>query len=413
MIHTNQRGMSAIPFIIMLILFLGTAFFAYTLYDERETARKDALAAELKLNDENMLRVTAEQRLQEVSSVLGWDAGGETNLDTARRAFRDLRTEWKRDEQGEEEGLAYPDLTSGAESDYTAEQIIAELSETLKQANATIKNKTLAVDRERAKVQAELDSKASHEEAVGERVRELERELEVAGSERDENRSRYEQEADQRRSEVEEVVARLEEQREEHRTEVRQLQEDKAFLEADISELKVKEERLLEHAKEMDGKVIEVDVDQNFAFVDLTLADGLRLGTRFDCIRIVHGNVEVPTGIIEVRKVTDEWAECNIVSVVDPLDPILPGDHVRNEIYDPERVREFAFAGTVANTRYSMEELGKLIESFGGRLVADTDITTDVVILGAGYENSDNYARAQELHLETLTENELLHNLGR
>ena len=81
------------------------------------------------------------------------------------------------------------------------------------------------------------------------------------------------------------------------------------------------------------------------------LGGGLRRGTRFDCIRVIHGNVEMLTGIVEVRDVNDKWAECNVVSVIDGLDPIMPGDYVRNRIYDPKRTREFVLAGAIANTR--------------------------------------------------------------
>ena len=118
-------------------------------------------------------------------------------------------------------------------------------------------------------------------------------------------------------------------------------------------------------------------------------------------------------GVLEVRESHEDWSECSIVSITDPFNPILPKDHIRNEVYDPQRTREFAFAGSVSNSRYSKEEMGKLISEFGGRLVEKTEITTDVVILGVGYENDDNFARANELHLETIREQEMLRQLGR
>ena len=118
-------------------------------------------------------------------------------------------------------------------------------------------------------------------------------------------------------------------------------------------------------------------------------------------------------GTLEVRTTKDRWAECSIVGVTDELNGVAPGDSIRNEVYDPQRTREFVFAGAVANTLYSQEEIGKLIEGFGGRLVDKTDVTTDVVILGAGYDSDENFKRGEQLYLQTMTESELLRQLGR
>jgi len=402
-----KRGMSAIPFIIVLILFVAAAYFAYSFYTDREESKLQVANARQKEATARSLALTAENINRGVAVDVGFAGtiGDAASVDVS--SIGSMRADLMRKFQDiDKYGV---NLTE----DVTLETIIDRLQGALASKVTTIESLNADIVKKDGELAAATVKMNEAVAAVRTEKDNLDASLRAVEKERDENQAKAESESKRRRDDVDQLTEEKELARQEHAREVRTVKDELAYTEADLEQLKTKEDFVHARAKEMDGKVIDADVDGNFALVNLGKTDGLLEGTRFDVIRIIHGNVERHMGVIEVRKTYERYADCSLVDIVDPLNPVLPEDRIRNEIFDPKRVREFVFAGSVANSRYSKEELGKMIGNFGGVLEGEVDVNSDVVILGAGYEDDDNYKRGQELRLETMTEAELLRQLGR
>jgi hypothetical protein len=404
----RARGISAVAFIIAIVLFLGAAGAAYSFYTDLEEAKAARAEAEQRELTQKNRAQTAEFINDQVATVVGFASSSPGLVSVDTTAIKSARDQLVTD-------FADGDVNWGAglSRDQTLQQLIENLATALRGKQdeiVALKSQIATKDQELADAAAKEQASIS---AAEERNTELQGQIRVVERERDENQRRADDEAKERRDEVNALTEQKEDERIRAVQQERALREDIALVEANLNKLKEKEEVRLERSDLMDGKIVAADVEHNLAMINLGKEDGLRLGTRFDVFRVIHGTVEQFMGVIEVRETGEDYAECSVVEVVDPTNPFVAEDSIRNAIYDPERTREFAFAGSVTNSRYSIQEIAAMIESFGGRLVDEVDVTTDVIVLGAGYEDDANFTKAQDLRLEAMREQELLRQLGR
>ena len=82
---------------------------------------------------------------------------------------------------------------------------------------------------------------------------------------------------------------------------------------------------------------------------------------------------------------------------------------IASPFYDQNNVPMFVFAGDSAtNGRYSIEDMKRKIELFGGVVSDQVHLNTDYIVAVKGYEDSDEYGLARDLGVTILRETELL-----
>jgi NAD-dependent DNA ligase len=216
------------------------------------------------------------------------------------------------------------------------------------------------------------------------------------------------------------------------RLEEARLQSTVGQLESRINDLTKKENKSFAEFSTPDGEVVFADAGLGYAWIDLGQRHGLRRNTRFQVYQFVKGGLQKIKGVIEVRRVEEDMAQCAIIenaevihpvtgerlTVPDPRDPIVKGDLIRNPFFDPEEQRTFVFLGTKLDNRYyNLQELQRKIEEFGGKVDREVTIGTDfVVVLGETEGDADIQDKqriASQFGVIFMRESELLEYLGR
>ena len=202
-------------------------------------------------------------------------------------------------------------------------------------------------------------------------------------------------------------------------------------LENRINDLTKKEQRNFLENSSPDGEVVYSDPSLGYAWIDIGRRDGLRRNTRFQVYQFVKGGRQKIKGVIEVRRVEEDMAQCaiiegeivehpitgDLIETPDPNDPIVKGDLVRTPVFDAEEQKVFVFLGEEPqNPYYTQTEMIEKIEEFGGRVDNEVSIETDFVILLGQTDESAEYQEqirlASQFGVIFMVERELLEYLG-
>lgn len=216
------------------------------------------------------------------------------------------------------------------------------------------------------------------------------------------------------------------------RLEEARLQSTVSQLENRIEDLTKKANKSFAEFSTNDGEVVFSDSALGYTWIDIGRRHGLRINTRFQVYQFVKGGLQKIKGVIEVRRVEEDMAQCAIIEnsevthpitgerliVPDANDPIVKGDMIRNPFFDAGEQRDFVFIGTkLENRYYNLQELQRKIEEFGGKVDRDVSIGTDfVVVLGEAEEDADlqeKIRRASQFGVIFMREEEMLEYLGR
>lgn len=152
-----------------------------------------------------------------------------------------------------------------------------------------------------------------------------------------------------------------------------------------------------------DGVILRADASAGYVVIDRGLEDNLRRGTRFQVFNRRGGRNYVK-GEVEVLRLRPRIAVCRVLSEHDANDPLIPGDHVHNLIYNPDEVKIFVIAGTFDT--YNAVELGRMIRDAGGRV--EEALSTRTHYLVAGEEAAAEIKEAGLLGVTILSEGQLL-----
>jgi hypothetical protein len=201
---------------------------------------------------------------------------------------------------------------------------------------------------------------------------------------------------------------------------------------ARIEDLTKKQTKSFAENSQPDGEVVFADAGLGYAWIDLGRRHGLRRNARFQVYQFVKGGMQKIKGVIEVRRVEEDMAQCAIIEgaevvhpvtgqrlkVPDPNDPIVKGDMIRNPFFDADEQRNFVFLGTkLENRYYNLQELQRKIEEFGGKLDKDVNIQSDfVIVLGSADDDPEMQEKirlATQFGVIFMREEELLEYLGR
>ncbi|MBP5233168.1 MAG: hypothetical protein J6333_07140 [Planctomycetes bacterium] len=208
---------------------------------------------------------------------------------------------------------------------------------------------------------------------------------------------------------------------------IQQLQRDKANLLTTItqkSEAVRKRSAAGNHAEDVDGKILSLDLTSKFCVLDLGSVNNVRRGMRFQVVRWAM-NKWMVLGTVEIKKVNYSTSDAVIIdkpSVIkqcpltgyiarDPEEvfspyaatkdngvvplrsisaddessmsdsnPIIVGDKIRNPLFERDKKLKFAFAGEPVV--FSEDILRSRIETSGNEYQDKVDIDTDFLILG-------------------------------
>lgn len=182
-------------------------------------------------------------------------------------------------------------------------------------------------------------------------------------------------------------------------------------LQARINWFKHRREEARER-REPDGEVVGVIGERQIAYIDLLHKDRLFRGTKFRVYSPERGGIKIDKGEVEVIEVRENGTSIvSITKVIDPKDPIKPGDRIYNEMYEKGKARYIAFAGRLPG-RLSNDEAANIIRKFGDFYQERVDEKTNYLVVGEGYETDPNWALAQEWGVKILLERTLHEYLG-
>jgi len=241
---------------------------------------------------------------------------------------------------------------------------------------------------------------------------------------------RFEQEKKHYQDEKEALLTEMTNLNRDHALGVARLESEKAQLEGRIKDLVKKKTRSFTEYSRPDGEVVYADASLGYAWINLGNAHGVRRNLRFQVYQFIKGGRQRVKGVLEVRKIEGDMAQCAILQnqeVQDPVtgervvvpratDPVVKGDLIRNPFFDDQEQKVFVFLGErMANRYYNLAEVKRKITEYGGRVDNDVSIETDfVVVLGEDEATFQaQYDRATQFGVIFMREVELLEYLGR
>jgi len=187
---------------------------------------------------------------------------------------------------------------------------------------------------------------------------------------------------------------------------------------ARIDVLTKKSQKSFYETSKPDGEVTYADEKLGFCWIDIGKIHGLRRGTQFEVYTMTKGGRQKRKAFCEVQKIDQDMAQCAVLqnTIVDPSDPVVKGDLVRNPIFERNAQPKFWFLGSkLSNRYYNKTELERKIEEFGGKVLKTLSVDVDFVIVLHEGENEfpDDYKKATELGATFMREEELLDYVGK
>jgi predicted nuclease with TOPRIM domain len=141
--------------------------------------------------------------------------------------------------------------------------------------------------------------------------------------------------------------------------------------------------------RQPDGRVTKTVPGENIVYIGLGRQDGVRPGMTFTVYSRIKGIPESGAGkaTLEVINAFATVSECRVTS--DTIgDPVIKDDPVANPVFDRARQYSFVVAGDFDldfDGRIddpNGEQIARLIESYGGKVMDEITTKTDFVVLG-------------------------------
>jgi NAD-dependent DNA ligase len=160
-----------------------------------------------------------------------------------------------------------------------------------------------------------------------------------------------------------------------------------------------------------DGQVLAVTDDQGLAVLNRGKADHLQPGTTFTVYTLGKGAQKIEKGVVTVLDVDSKTARARVLSLLNPMNPIVTGDYFESATYNPEEVLHFHLLGRMR--KYGKTDAAARLRELGQVVDEEVGIDTDFLVLGApenedeSLRDTDAYRRAQELGIRVITEAQL------
>ncbi|MEO0650628.1 MAG: hypothetical protein AAFZ65_08120, partial [Planctomycetota bacterium] len=257
---------------------------------------------------------------------------------------------------------------------------LAPASEMYKAAVQQLADKNAEIQRLQAEVQTVREQRRTDVAAKDEEISRLSNQLSDARSN-----------ADDRESELNAAVARAESEANDLDLQTRQLEQQMEELVRDYDQrIAGLTSRLVEQGEKLapltaqgrelaDARIINVSPELGLGFIDIGANNRLSRGIRF---RITAPGSGETKAIAEVTDVQPNMAEVAIMDVSDTFDPVVPGDELINELYDPSGERTAVLIGRFDGA-YGEGTLRALLDRIGIRVQDQLALTTDFAIVGS------------------------------
>ncbi len=286
---------------------------------------------------------------------------------------------------------------------------------------------------ERIRAREEVDSLRSQMETMrGEKQREIEdlrSRLTQADDQALELARKYDQEKKRLQDEKERLLDEQARITRDNALQVARLDSEKAQLQGKIKDLTKKQTKGFTEYSSPDGEVVYADANLGYAWIDLGSSHGLQRNTVFHVYQFVKGGRQKIKGLVEVRKIEGDMAQCAILAeqevqdpvtgeriiVPDPNDPVVKGDLIRNPFFDKDEQKVFVFLGTKTTRNYNLPEMKRKISEFGGKVSNKVTTETDFVII-LNEDDEDfraKFDQASSFGVIFMREEEFLDYLGR
>jgi hypothetical protein len=413
----RQQGSAMFySFIVTLLLFLASAYFAFAIFQDNEKLKqadaawrveKKKVDAELKLH---------EQYLEELAQVIG-----ETGTYSGKEGF-----DWT-DYGGQPaplEDVVLAQRYESAVNTFLGEFGLPKDARQIASALNYVKN---YVTQLKQQVQDQKDNASSLET----RVAELQQQASQAASDRrraesDLNRQITDQ-AERFQAQLEEAQTRtdavnaqnaqlrsqLADEREARQTDAVAFNKRINTLTAQNSAFAAKLS-MINPPDQADGTVLSANQAVSRAWVDIGRLDMLKLGTKFRIVDPQTGKHKA-NGI--VTTLDDKRAELRITDLADRYQPVVAGDQIRNELYSPELRRNIYLMGRFS-LPYSQPVVKAYLERIGNTVVDRLDVGVDLIIVGQDTINEEGdgyvpitetaeYKRGLELSIEFVRLNQI------
>jgi hypothetical protein len=160
-----------------------------------------------------------------------------------------------------------------------------------------------------------------------------------------------------------------------------------------------------------DGQVLAVTDDQGLAILNRGKADHLQPGTTFDVYTLGKGAQKIAKGVVTVLEVDSKTAKARVITLLNPMNPIVTGDYFESATYNPETQLHFYLLGRMR--KYGKTDAAARLADLGQVVDSEVSIDTDYLVLGAPESEDDNlrdteaYKRAMELGIRVITEEQL------
>ena len=144
-----------------------------------------------------------------------------------------------------------------------------------------------------------------------------------------------------------------------------------------------------------DGKVLEVDLVNNYLIIDMGSANRVFRGLRFEVFQYDRGQ-HVRKAMVEVIEMYEHFSRVRILeSFADKHNPITTGDLIGNPIFDRRGRATFVLAGEFEI--FNRSDLITFIEQTGGQVVDTLGPGVDFLVSGNRAEDAEDAAREYQI----------------
>ncbi len=383
----RERGVAHVNimfFLIMLVLFLGALFFAYSQMSENNSLNEQIKLANVEASKARYQVILRDDLLKDLVGIVG-ESG-----DYKGREGKDYK------QIAEEAGMAEEPLKNvpvpakiatvlaAFGKDLQVPESMKGLTDILNAAKATNdanQRKAADLELERSKL---LADRAALEKSVSEATAARSSDVAKLNTQQTEFRNTWDAGMKNRddlinsmRAQKADADKNLEAEKQAHAGDNLKFTKEANLLSARIS-AQADKQKLVNPPQAADGEVISSSPTIHAAYINLGRKDMLPVGTTFRVSS--RGKTDVKA-YAEVVRLDQDRAEVKISGVKDPFDPVVKGDQISNDLYSPNVRRTVVLIG-----RYSYPltkpTVKLLLENLGNKVVEQVGPGVDLVIVG-------------------------------
>lgn len=408
--HTRERGAAHVNiffFLVMLVLFLGALGFGYAMLGKNTELSEAIKTANVRVNDANRQILIYKHYVEDITTEVG-----EGGTYPGREGFN--YTEYGQPDPLQNAAVpsrVRTSLTDFARACNVPEQrglgavfgLVTKAREELLAQIENAKNVNTGVQAQVAELNKSVGTITKDSQA---REANLSRDLGDRTTDFQNTIDAKDRLLANQNAEYATLRTKLSDQATEHAKAVTALRKEIETLQARAAAAADKV-KLLNPVQEKDGAVIESSQATGLAWINLGRRDLLPVGTTFEVIKPISGEVKATA---TVRRVEQTRAEVMISNLKDRYDPVMAGDEVRNDLYSVGMRHNVYLMGRFSHPLTKPVVAG-LLSDLGNTVVDKLGPGVDLIIVGGDLVNeegsgfmpiadSDEYKLAQNLRIE-------------